>query len=249
MSTDAHVPPPMPPRSRVSDGVAAHIQQEIRRRRLQPGDRICAERDLQAATGVSRAGVRESLRMLEHEGLIRTKTGPGGGILVGEPAAAPLGRTVEAFRHLSGTGPETLLDAWFELTVTCTRLAAERAQAQDLVELRQIADAYRALDFGSASFDSVARLNLGFIRRTAGAAHNPILSLFLDALIDLIYSAAAARPPNLAQRRELVGVHDGIVQALENGDADAAVRRMTRHLFAVRTLLSGGSQGTATDPV
>lgn len=238
MSPGAHLSPPMPARSRVSDAVAAHIQQEIRRRHLQPGDRICAERDLQAATGVSRAGVRESLRMLEHEGLIRTKTGPGGGILVGEPAAAPLGRTVEAFRHLSGASRETLLDAWFELAVTCTRLAAGRAQAQDLAELRQIADAYRELDFETASFDRVARLNLGFIRRTAGAAHNPILSLFLEALIDLIYSAASARPPNLAQRRELVGVHDGIVQALETGDADAALRRMTRHLRAVRTLLA-----------
>ncbi|WP_188972641.1 FadR/GntR family transcriptional regulator [Deinococcus aerolatus] len=240
MPMDAHLLPQPPARSRASDGVAAHIQREIRRRQLQPGDRICAERDLQAATGVSRAGVRESLRMLEHEGLIRTKTGPGGGILVGEPAAAPLGRTVEAFRHLSGVSPEALLDAWFELAVTCTRLAAGRAQAHDIADLQQTADAYRALDFEQASFDRVARLNLGFIRRTAEAAYNPILSLFLEALIDLIYSAAAARPPSLRQRRELVGVHDGIVQALKTGDADAAVRRMTRHLRAVRALLEGG---------
>ena len=192
---DTPIPPHPPARSRASDGVTAHIQQEIRRRHLQPGDRICAERELQAATGVSRAGVRESLRMLEHEGLIRTKTGPGGGILVGEPVAAPLGRTVEAFRHLAGVSPEALLDAWFELAVTCTRLAAERVQESDIAELRRIADAYRALDFEGSSFDHVARLNLGFIRRTAEAAHNPILSLFLEALINLIYSAAAARPP------------------------------------------------------
>lgn len=229
--------PAPPPKVRASDAVAAHIQQQIRARNLRPGERICGEKELQAATGVGRAGVRESLRMLEHEGLIKTKTGPGGGILVGEPRAAPLGRTVEAFRHLSGASAEALLDAWLELAVTCARLAAGRATPQDLRDLRQLADEYSALDLERASFDAVARLNLGFVRRTAEAAHNPILVLFLDALIDLIYSAAANRPPSLAQRRELLGVHAGILRALEQADADAASRRMTRHLLALRDLL------------
>lgn len=226
-----------PLKTRASHTVSAHIQQEIRLRELCPGDRICSERELQAITGISRAGVREALRTLEHEGLIRTKTGPGGGILVGQPAAAPLGRTVEAFRHLSGVQPEALVDAWMELAVTCARLAALRATAEDLGELRRMADEYRQLDLEQASFDAVARLNLGFVRRTAEAAHNPILLLFLDALIDLIYSVAANRPPSLEQRRELIAVHDNIVEALQNSDEDAAARRMGRHLNAVRVLL------------
>lgn len=226
-----------PAKTRASDIVAAHIQREIRSRGLGPGERICSEKELQAITGISRAGVREALRTLEHEGLIRTKTGPGGGILVGQPAIAPLGRTVEAFRHLSGVQPEALVDAWIELAVTCARLAAVRATNQDLRDLRRMADEYRQLDLEQASFDAVARLNLGFIRRTAGAAHNPILQLFLDALIDLIYSAAANRPPDLKQRRELIAVHDNIVDALERGDDSAAGRRMQRHLNAVRMLL------------
>lgn len=231
-------------KTRASDIVTAHIQREIRSRGLGPGERICSEKELQAITGISRAGVREALRTLEHEGLIRTKTGPGGGILVGQPAIAPLGRTVEAFRHLSGVQPEALVDAWVELAVTCARLAAKRANPDDINALRQIADDYRTLNLEEASFDAVARLNLGFVRRTAQAAQNPILLLFLDALIDLIYSAAASRPPSLKQRRELVAVHDTIVDALESGDGDAAARRMQRHLNAVGVLLlqkDGGS--------
>lgn len=229
-----------PLKTRASHTVSAHIQREIRRRDLGPGDRICSEKELQNVTGISRAGVREALRTLEHEGLIRTKTGPGGGILVGQPAIAPLGRTVEAFRHLAGVSPEALVDAWMELAVTCARLAAQRATAEDLQELHALADEYRKLDLEQAQFDTVARLNLGFVRRTAQAAHNPILLLFLDALIDLIYSAAASRPPNLKQRHELISVHDRIVDALEEGDRDAAARRMQRHLQAVGALLLEG---------
>ncbi len=225
-------------RRRASDSVVTFIQQEIQRRNLQSGERICSERALQQATGISRAGVRESVRMLEREGLVRTKTGPGGGILVGQPITAPLGRTVEAFRHLSGVSSEALLDAWQELAVTCARLAAERAVTQDLVELQAIADRYQQLDFQAVTFDTVARLNLGFVRRVVEAAHNPILSLFLDALIDLIYSAASTRPPGLTQMQELVGVHHGLVRAIQAGDKDAAARRMYRHLTALRTQLS-----------
>ncbi|MDO4245882.1 MAG: FCD domain-containing protein [Deinococcus sp.] len=230
-------------KTRASDIVTAHIQREIRSRGLGPGERICSEKELQAITGISRAGVREALRTLEHEGLIRTKTGPGGGILVGQPAIAPLGRTVEAFRHLAGVEPAALVDAWLELAVTCARLAASRATPDDVEALRQIADDYRALNLEQASFDAVARLNLGFVRRTAQAAQNPILLLFLDALIDLIYSAAATRPPSLEQRRELVSVHDRVVDALQSGDGDAAARRMHRHLSALRLLLLDQNNG------
>ncbi|UQN09355.1 FadR/GntR family transcriptional regulator [Deinococcus sp. QL22] len=157
---------------------------------------------------------------------------------MGQPITAPLGRTVEAFRHLSGVSSDALLDAWQELAVTCARLAAERAQPQDLADLRAIAQQYQDLDFQVVTFDTVARLNLGFVRRIVEAAHNPILSLFVDALIDLIYSAAATHPPGPVQMQELVGVHDGLVRALHTGDTEAAARRMHRHLTALRTQIS-----------
>ena len=51
---------------------------------LQPGDRLPGEAELIAHFGMSKGTIREAMRLLQAQGLVVTKTGPGGGSFVGQ---------------------------------------------------------------------------------------------------------------------------------------------------------------------
>ena len=64
--------------------VADQIKQWVVERDLKDGDKLPNEGEMIKLFGVSKGTVREALRILEAQGLIITKTGPGGGSIVGE---------------------------------------------------------------------------------------------------------------------------------------------------------------------
>lgn len=62
-----------------TDEIADAIKQSIVDLGLTPGDRLPQEKDLMAQFSASKGTVREALKSLEVQGLIRIRTGPGGG--------------------------------------------------------------------------------------------------------------------------------------------------------------------------
>lgn len=64
------------------DVIADHIRDLIVARGLQPGDRLPQEWLLLDALKASRGTLREAMKILEYQGLITTKTGPGGGAFI-----------------------------------------------------------------------------------------------------------------------------------------------------------------------
>ena len=64
--------------------VAETIKDWIIAQGLAPGDRLPQEPQLIEELGVSKGTVREALKVLETQGLIRTRTGPGGGAFITE---------------------------------------------------------------------------------------------------------------------------------------------------------------------
>jgi DNA-binding FadR family transcriptional regulator len=68
---------------KTAETVAAAIVRDIVARGLATGDSLPSETAMLAQYQVSRASLREGLRLLEVQGLIRLKPGPGGGPMVG----------------------------------------------------------------------------------------------------------------------------------------------------------------------
>lgn len=122
---------------RVEVPVAADVVSERLRRAIHigtflPGDRLPPERELAAQLGVSRVTLREALRALEHEGLIKlARRGPGGGAEIREPQAGSF--------HAELRGRRAELEAVFEFRAICEAaaagLAAERRRAADVKRL------------------------------------------------------------------------------------------------------------------
>lgn len=122
------------------DQVVAELRSRIVDGFYPPGQRLTEDR-LAADFGVSRNPVREALRVIEADGLVTIT--PRRGAVVATP---DLEAVADLFAVRSSLEP------------LAARLAAERATAQDVVDLRSLlADARRATDAGD--FSQVADLN------------------------------------------------------------------------------------------
>src|SRR5262245_25891586 len=110
---------------KTSESVARDIIRDVVRLRLRTGDGLPNEAAMIAQYGVSRESLREALRLLEVQGLITLRRGPGGGPIVGQIDPANLGRTSTLYFHVAGSTYQELFDAW----VLTEKVQAELAAA------------------------------------------------------------------------------------------------------------------------
>ena len=64
------------------EAISEAIKDYIAQKRLRPGSRLPQEAELISLLGASKGTVREALKSLETQGLIATRTGPGGGAFI-----------------------------------------------------------------------------------------------------------------------------------------------------------------------
>jgi GntR family transcriptional repressor for pyruvate dehydrogenase complex len=74
--------PGSPARRKRTDAIVDAIKRMIVEQGLGPGDRLPQEKELMAQYSAGKGTVREALKSLEVQGLIRIRTGPGGGAFI-----------------------------------------------------------------------------------------------------------------------------------------------------------------------
>jgi DNA-binding FadR family transcriptional regulator len=79
---------------------------------LKAQDPLPQESAMMIQYGVSRPTLREALRLLESQGLIKVRSGPGGGPTVGKPSPFHLARNMIPYLHLLGATYGDTLKAW-----------------------------------------------------------------------------------------------------------------------------------------
>jgi DNA-binding FadR family transcriptional regulator len=109
--------------AKTAETVASAIIRDIVSRGLEPGDMLPSEAAMLSHYRVSRASLREALRLLEVQELIRLKPGPGGGPIVGSVDPRNLAKISTLYLHLGGATYREL----FEAQLVMAPIGAERA--------------------------------------------------------------------------------------------------------------------------
>ncbi len=86
--------------------------------------------------------------------------------------------------------------------------------------------------------DQFVEANLKWHLRLVEASDNPLFVAFLTSIYNALHAATNLEEFDLRIRKAVVGVHWQIYEAIRMGDADAARRRMVRHLSAYSQALS-----------
>jgi DNA-binding FadR family transcriptional regulator len=214
---------------KASSVLADRLRELILARGAPEGMALPTERELMAQSGLSRASVREALRVLETEGLIQTKSGRNGGSMVRRPGPEGVSRSIDLFVRSHGVRFEAVLEVREAIEPAAARLAALHSTEADL---EAIVAAQLRLEAAEEVADFV-RANLDWHLAVVKASHNEILVACFTAMTQPIYAATEYRSLNTTEvRRKVVRVHQQIGAAITARDADAAFRRMQRHVSA-----------------
>lgn len=213
---------------KASDVLAAEVRERILSGELAEGTALPPERQLVEQTGLSRATVREALRILEVEKFVQIKPGRGGGAFVHRPDRDSLASTVRLVIRGQQIRLEALHETREAIEPTCAALAARRRTDLDLAELDA---ASRELVDAGEDIPRFLRANIRWHTAVARAGENELLIGFLVALSQSIYAATDLEQFIDAENRELTArAHARITDAIRAGDDAAAMRRMSRHV-------------------
>lgn len=201
----------------------------------QPGDRLPQERDLIAHFGSSRSSVREALRTLEVQGLVRIRTGPNGGAFIAE---IPPERTYEVLRnylHFEGLNGIQIYQLRKLLE---PELAASTAEALTEADFAALADTLSASSGPWTDIERIQEMRVAeieFHNILARACPNPLLRVWCLFLNDLLEDLVVYRKGHVATHDEYIhsntDYHTRLLEALHRRDRYAVREIMLAHMI------------------
>jgi DNA-binding FadR family transcriptional regulator len=221
------------PGSKRGEQVAREIFVEVTNAGWPVGRLLGSEADLMERYGVSRAVLREAIRLLEHHQIATMRRGPGGGLFVSEPgvesATAGLALVLERW----GIKAADLVELRIALELTIIELVVKGLNDGGASRLLHAFEVERD---AASSADAVLDVGHDLHGVLAGMVDNPVFELLTLVLIQLTRMHHLPPPKSLrAVWSEAVNAHAAIVEAVVDRDLELARSRMRRHLDALPT--------------
>lgn len=209
------------------EDVAHQIETAILLNQQRPGDQLPSERELIERFAVSRAVVRESLKVLAEKGLIEII--PGKGAFVREPEASTAQSALQLYlrRQRNERFASNLTEVRQILEGETAALAAQRATVKDL---QQIEEAVAQMEACKDDLEMFAQADLQFHQALAVATHNDLLVVLLNPITGLLIDLMRQLSPLPQAREEAIKHHRTILQAVKDRDAAGAQWAMRAHL-------------------
>jgi DNA-binding FadR family transcriptional regulator len=210
--------------------VAELVAEELRRRiisgELPEGATLASQNELLAEFKVSRASMREALRILESEGLITVRRGNRGGAVIHLPDVRISAYTLALSLETNSVRIDDVGQALRHLEASCAALCAQRpdretavAQELDLVNQRTesaLEDFAKYVDITAEFHEAVVRLcGNTTLAMVAGAVESLWLTHVRNWAVEAEQSGAQ---PTLEYRRDGLKTHRRIVTLIRRGD-------------------------------
>jgi len=209
----------------VTEEVMKQIEDLILNGSLRGGEKLPSEPELSERLGVSRATVREALRALSAVGLVRRDRR---GTYVNVEGQQHLLQRLTYYSIARKARIADLAETRMMLEVGMAGLAAERALEEDIAQIERT---YQLMEESVDRQDRFVHNDANFHLAVAQAAHNtilaPMLGIVRDLLVDYIRNVLTNEP---AARQRALDFHRRILEAIRNGDVEAAQEFMRAHL-------------------
>lgn len=215
---------------KASDVLADELRERILDGEFAENTPLPPERELVAQTQMSRSTVREALRILEVQDLVRIKAGRAGGAFVQRPSKDSVASSVSLLIRGRQLRLADLLETREAIEPFCAQLAARNRTDEDLKVLDA---ANQAIADENSTLQTFLQANVDWHVGVATASHNELLTGLMTALSRAIYAATQnERFVDADVRKITARAHKSITTAIRQQNPDTAVRRMTRHVHS-----------------
>ena len=203
----------------LSAQIAQSLRDAIMTGDLIVDERLPSEAELAERFGVSRPTVREALKRLAAQNLIRTQRGASGGAFINRltyrEAYGQLITTSTLLLSMNAVNFETACEARFSLEQACARLAAARRGPEHLAAMQSEIARQSRPDLSDEAF---CASDVAFHRALVDAAGNPVLSYQLAGAVEAMQPLMNMITFSDRSRGRIVGLHRDIAAAVEARD-------------------------------
>ena len=218
-------------RRKLAQTLSETIEREVRVMGWPVGVSLGNEAELLHRHGVSRAVLREAIRILESNYVAKMKPGPGGGLIVVKPDPTTIIRAMARQLEFNSVTETEILHARTAIELECLELVMAR---HDDVVVSMLTDCLREEEALVERGD----LHAGqmFHMRLAELSGNGALLIFVEVMVRLSQARFGAQAHASVQSSELSAdthrIHRLIAQTIIEGDGVKAANYMRAHLRA-----------------
>lgn len=219
-------------KNRVHEEVAKQLERLILNK-LQPGDKLPAERELAEKLGVSRSSIRDAMRRLQLIGLVEPRQGAGTVVreISPETLVSPLANVISHKRQLVSE----LLDFRMMLEPPLAARAAEHASPEQVSQMEEILSRQATLlQAGHLAVEEDAEFHYCI----AQASGNSVVLKVLDVLMDLLRETRSQSLQTEGRPMKSLAGHKRILAAIKRRDGVGAETAMRQHIGDVEKIVS-----------
>jgi GntR family transcriptional regulator, transcriptional repressor for pyruvate dehydrogenase complex len=213
--------------------VAQRLLDRIITADLSPGTSFGTEADLLQQFDVSRPTLRESLRILESQGVLELRPGPKGGIIVTKPGMDILAHGLSVYLRVHDVPFIAVLQAREVIEPALAAAAAENATSKELAELQASVDRMKEIS-DQAEFIEENRIFHSIIAR---ASRNQVMEIFWATISILATGEQHGIIYTPGNQQHIIEAHQSIVDAIRSRDSGLAAERMDSHVRELEQLV------------
>lgn len=218
---------------RTSERIVQQIKGSILDGTMKPGDRLPPERELVGYFQVSRVSIREAVNRLEALGLLMIK--PGSGSFVAEINSKAISKSLSFILRIQKTSINAITEARLILEPSIARLACERMTKEDFLKLEQnVQETSDIVKSSSLTPDE----NIEFHSLIVVSTHNPVITLTMNPILDVLKEMDLEMRDNLQKRAEIsrnaVYYHKKILKALQGKESQNVYELMMEHILEIQ---------------
>jgi GntR family transcriptional repressor for pyruvate dehydrogenase complex len=231
---------------KVSDNIINQIRGLVASGELKPADKIGSEKELLAQFGVSKASLREALRVLEVMGIIEIRKGLSGGVYVADVDMKTTLTGIMNFINFEAVSIKDITLMRYILEPMIVRVIAPLISEADIQHLEEMNRLESGSSLKEASATSIK--SIGFHRCLARITHNPILILVSDFIDNLLTDLKVQVNLDDDFYRKVRSFHQQVLDALSNHDVAQAIQILITDILFVDEMIANSLKSERFDP-
>lgn len=213
--------------------IVEQIEEALVRGDLSPGQRLPSERELVTQFAVSRSTVREALRVLESNGVVRSRPGDPNGPEILPFSAGPLRKQMTRLARVDELTLSELIAFRMIMDGAAIQLASRLRTPEQLVEMEQTLVAMR--EAIEVDFEAFSEADVAFHDAVARVSRNSLIQTCNEVVRGVVLGLIADKVTHATNSRALMleslQHHAEVVEAIRAGDGHAAARIARQNLY------------------